>query len=77
MGIATFRHVPFEAAWRTSTVAATAEGIYADRAFDRLPIMADALQDAGCDNADILNHSRSGGLHVRGCWVIDLILGKS
>ena len=48
-----------------------------DRAFDRLPVLADALQDAGCDNADILTHCRSGGEHVRGCWVLDLLLGKS
>jgi hypothetical protein len=62
--------------WRTSTVVALAAGIYEERAFDRLPILADALQDAGCDNADILNHCRSDGPHVRGCWVVDLLLGK-
>ncbi len=50
--------------------------IYTDRAFDRLPILADALEDAGCDNAEILAHCRGGGEHVRGCWVVDLILGK-
>ena len=48
-----------------------------ERAFDRLPILADALEDAGCDNADILNHCRSAGPHVRGCWVVDLVLGRS
>ncbi|HVL15106.1 MAG TPA: hypothetical protein VM529_21220, partial [Gemmata sp.] len=63
-------------AWRTSTVVALAEGIYDDRAFDRLPILADALQDAGCDSADILNHCRDAGPHARGCWVVDLVLGK-
>ena len=47
-----------------------------DRAFDRLPILADALEDAGCDNADVLAHCRGEGPHVRGCWVVDLILGK-
>jgi hypothetical protein len=62
--------------WRTSTSLALAQGIYTDRAFDRLPILADALEDAGCDNADILNHCRQPGEHVRGCWVVDLILGK-
>jgi hypothetical protein len=46
-------------------------------ASDRLPIFADALEDAGCDNADILNHCRQPGEHVRGCWVVDLVLGKS
>ena len=62
--------------WLTSTVIALAEGIYSDRAFDRLPILADALEDAGCDHADILAHCRGDGPHARGCWVVDLILGK-
>jgi hypothetical protein len=60
--------------WLTFTVTALATGIYADRAFDRLPILADALQDAGCDNADILDHCRGPGPHVRGCWCVDLLL---
>ncbi len=64
-----------EPAWATSTVTALAEGIYADRAFDRMPILADALEDAGCDNADVLAHCRGDGPHARGCWVVDLILG--
>ena len=72
-----FRPVAFDPAWRTSTVLALAEGIYADRAFDRLPILADALEDAGCDHPDILQHCRGEGPHVRGCWIVDLILGKS
>jgi hypothetical protein len=59
------------------TVAKLAQSIYADRAFDRLPMLADALEDAGCDKADILAHCRGPGPHVRGCWVVDLILGKS
>jgi len=71
-----FRRVTENPAWLTTTVVALAKGIYADRAFDRLPILADALQDAGCDNADILNHCRSEAPHVRGCWVVDLLLGK-
>ena len=41
-----------------------------------MPILADALEDAGCTNQDILNHCRGGGEHVRGCWVVDLLLGK-
>lgn len=60
----------------TSTVVALAEGIYQDRAFDRLPILADALEDAGCDDTDILTHLRGEGPHVRGCWAVDLVLGK-
>ncbi len=73
-----FRPVTVEPIWLTSTVVALAQGIYADRAFDRMPILADALQDAGCYNDDILIHCRDESLtHVRGCWVVDLLLGKS
>ena len=72
-----FRPVAFDPAWRASAVVALATGIYEERAFDRMPILADALQDAGCDNEDILNHCRQPGDHVRGCWVADLVLGKS
>jgi hypothetical protein len=71
-----FRPVTVDPAWLTPTVVALAAGIYADRAFDRLPILADALQDAGCDLADIHAHCRGPGPHVRGCWVVDLVLGK-
>ncbi len=71
-----FRPVPFDSAWGTSTVIALAHGIYAERAFDRMPILADALQDAGCDNDDILNHCRTPGVHVHGCWVVDLVFSK-
>jgi hypothetical protein len=53
-----------------------ATGIYEDRAFDRLPLLADALMDAGCADEQVLGHCRSDG-HVRGCWLLDLILGKS
>ena len=70
-----FRPVSADPAWLTSTVVQLAAGIYTDRAFDRLPILADALQDAGCDNADLLDHCRGPGPHARGCWVVDLILG--
>jgi hypothetical protein len=71
-----FRPIAIDPAWFTSTAVAIAQGIYDDRAFDRLPILGDALQDAGCENADILAHCRSEGPHVRGCWVVDLVLGK-
>ncbi len=63
--------------WLTTTVVALAQAIYAERAFDRLPILADALEDAGCDDADLLAHCRGDGPHVRGCWAVDLVLGKS
>jgi hypothetical protein len=71
-----FRPVVFDPRWRTETAVALAAGIDAERAFDRLPILADALEDAGCDHADILHHCRGPGPHVRGCWVVELVLGK-
>jgi hypothetical protein len=72
-----FRPVSFSAEWRTSDVLLLAQGIYTERAFDRMPILADALQDAGCDNTDILTHLRDAdATHVRGCWALDLVLGK-
>jgi hypothetical protein len=71
-----FRPVAFDPRWRTADVTALARGIYEDRAFDRLPLLADALMDAGCDHEDILAHCRSEGPHVRGCWVVDLALDK-
>jgi hypothetical protein len=71
-----FRPVAFDPRWRTADVVGMARGIYEERAFDRLPILADALMDAGCEDAAILGHCRSTGPHVRGCWVVDLVLGK-
>jgi hypothetical protein len=71
-----FRAVAVDPAWLTSTVVALAEGIYQDRDFSAMPILADALQDAGCDNDEVLNHCRSDGPHFRGCWVVDLVLCK-
>jgi hypothetical protein len=53
-----------------------AQGIYDHRAFDNLPILADALEEAGCTSPDILSHCRQQGEHVPGCWVVDLCLGK-
>ena len=70
-----WQHI-LDPAWLSTTVIALAQGIYDEHAFDRLPILADALQDAGCDHADILDHCRGSGPHVRGCWVVDLVLGK-
>jgi hypothetical protein len=71
-----FRPVVFDPAWRSETVVALASALYADRAFDRLPILADALEEVGCDQPNILNHCRGPGPHVRGCWAVDLVLGK-
>jgi hypothetical protein len=62
--------------WNDSTIVKIAQTIYDERAFDRLPILADALQDSGCNHEDILDHCRSAGPHVRGCWVVDALLGK-
>jgi hypothetical protein len=62
--------------WDGGTVRKLAEAVYEENAYDRLPILADALEDAGCTDAELLGHCRSGGEHVRGCWVVDLVLGR-
>jgi hypothetical protein len=62
---------------RNSIVVDLARTIYENRRFDLMPILGDALQDAGCDNAIILQHCRLEQRHTRGCWVIDSILEKS
>ncbi len=71
------RSPDFDAVWRTPTVRDMAHAIYAERAFDRLPVLADALEEAGCTDTAILGHLRSPGQHVRGCWPVDLILDRS
>lgn len=70
------RPVTIDPVWRTSTVVSLAQAIYDERAFDRLPILADALEDAGCSSREMLDHCRQPGEHVRGCWALDLILSK-
>lgn len=75
-GCLPFRPVVIADSWLTPTVHAIATACYAHRTFDVMPILADALEEAGCDNADILNHCRQSGEHLRGCWVLDLILGN-
>jgi len=71
-------HVTFAPAWLTSTVLELTRLMYESRDFSAMPILADALQDAGCENDDILSHCRDEKqVHVRGCWVVDLVLGKS
>jgi hypothetical protein len=73
------RPMGFHPDWRTyngDTVSNLARTIYAEQVFDRAPILADALEDAGCDNAELLGHLRGPGPHVRGCWALDLVLGK-
>ena len=67
---------PVWLAWNGGIMPRMAQAIYDERRFRNMPILADALEDAGCDNEDILAHCRGPGPHVRGCWVIDLLLGK-
>jgi hypothetical protein len=73
-----FPPVAFDA-WRSSTAVAVAKQMYDSRDFGAMPILADALQDAGCDNDEVLNHCRNKPAveHFRGCWVVDGVLGKS
>ncbi len=71
-----FCPVTVDPSWLTSTVLELVRQMYDSRDFSAMPILADALQDAGCDNDNILNHCRSDGPHVRGCYVVDLLLGK-
>jgi hypothetical protein len=72
-----FHPVTFSPEWRTSTAVALARLMYDARNFSPMPILADALQDAGCDSDDILSHCRNPkATHVRGCWVVELVLGK-
>lgn len=72
-----FRPWTADPAWLSSSVLALARQMYEARDFSPMPILADALQDAGCDSADILDHCRGPGPHVRGCWVVDLVLGRA
>ena len=71
-----FRPVAIERSWLSTAVVSLAQIIYDERAFDNMPELADALEETGCTNSDILEHCRGSGPHVRGCWVIDLLLRK-
>jgi hypothetical protein len=71
-----FRPVSLDLAWRTPAVLHLGQFIYDDRAFDQLPVLADALEEAGCASREVLDHCRGPGPHVRGCWAVDLVLGK-
>ena len=71
-----FRPVTFDPTWRTENTVGVAAKMYHERDFLGLPILADALQEAGCEDETILSHCRGEGTHVRGCWVVDLVLGK-
>jgi hypothetical protein len=69
-----FRPVVFCPEWRTDAAVALARQMYEARDFSAMPILADALQEAGCDNEVVLDHCRGPGPHLRGCWVCDLVL---
>jgi hypothetical protein len=69
-------HTPSNMHWNNRTVRGTAQSIYQDRLFDDMPTFAEALEKAGCMDAAILGHCRGPGPHVRGCWVVDQLLGK-
>jgi hypothetical protein len=74
-----FRTVTIKPSWlqsKNGIAREIAHAIYDEGAFDRMSNLADALEEAGCDNVEILSHLREPGLHVRGCWALDLILGK-
>jgi hypothetical protein len=75
-GALAFRTVRLDPPWLTPAVVNLALTIYNERTFDRLPFLADALEDAGCTNEEMLTHCRGPGPHVRGCWVVDLLLNK-
>ena len=67
----------FDPQWRTSTVHDLTVTIDDERSWQKLPILADALEDAGCDDTEMLDHCRAEhAIHHRGCWVIDSILGR-
>jgi len=71
-----FHPVTADPSWLTPTIITLAQTIYSERTFDRLPAVAAALEAAGCADQNILTHCRNDRVHVRGCWVLDLVLGK-
>jgi hypothetical protein len=71
-----FRRVVIEAAWWTGNVRGLAAAIYEERQFADFPVLADALEEAGCPDAELLAHLRAPGPHARGCWALDLVLAK-
>jgi hypothetical protein len=65
-----------EPSWRAPEVLALARVAYDDRCFEELPLLADALEEAGCSDGELLGHLRGDGEHARGCWVLDALLGR-
>jgi hypothetical protein len=72
-----FRPTCLSPAWRTPQALALARTAYGERQFEELPVLADALEEAGCADEAILSHLRGPGPHVRGCWAVDLVLDRS
>ena len=68
--------VTFDPAWRSDEAVSLARTMYQSRDFSAMPILADALQDVGCNSEFVLDHCRADKAHVKGCWVVDLVLGK-
>jgi hypothetical protein len=71
-----FRPLTFDPAWKTPAVLLLARSLYEERRFEDLPVLADALEEAGCTDAGLLGHLRSAGPHFLGCWGLDVVLGK-
>jgi hypothetical protein len=71
-----FMPVAFSPTWRTSSVLALCQTIYTSNRFDLMPVLADALSEAGCQDATVLDHARGGGQHWRGCWLVDGLLNR-
>jgi hypothetical protein len=71
-----FHPVALDPVWQTPRVVALAQAVYDEQAFDGLPVLADALEEAGCTDQDVLGHCRGPGPHTKGCWVVDALLGR-
>jgi hypothetical protein len=72
-----FRPVVLESSLRTESVVSLARAMYESRNFSDIKVVAETLQNAGCDNQELLDHCRGSVSHIRGCWVVDLLLGKA
>jgi hypothetical protein len=71
-----YRPVAIDPTWRTENVMLLARTAYEDNAWDRMPILGDALEEAGCQSREVLDHCRGPGPHARGCWLVDAILDR-
>jgi hypothetical protein len=71
-----YQPISFDSAWNTPLTTSLAQKIYSERSFSELPLLAEALEAAGCRELSLLGHCRSDKMHVRGCWVLDLLLGQ-